>query len=70
MNYCKPLEPGNVGIRQQLEKKQGLFRMNMMGRVFHSSTSQLNVSAFCGIGGAFGVVQGVLGGVTGYLAGV
>ena len=25
-------EPGSIGIRQQLEKKQGLFRMNMMGK--------------------------------------
>ena len=31
-----------------------------LGRGLHSSTSQLNVSAFCGIGGAFG---GYLGGV-------
>jgi len=45
------------------------------GRGLHSFTFQLNVSAFCGIGGAFrgclGLgfeVEGVLGGVRVYIA--
>ena len=36
------------------------FQNQMSGRRLHSSTSQLNVSAFCGIGGAS---RGCLGGV-------
>ena len=35
-------------------------RLQTDGRGLHSSTCQLNVSAFCGIGGAF---RGCLGGV-------
>jgi hypothetical protein len=41
------------------------------GRGLHSSTFQLSLSAFCGIGGAFrgclGGVQGVSGGIRGWL---
>ena len=41
----------------------------LAGRDLHSSTFQLNVSAFCGIGGARGIVWGLfcgcLGGVRG-----
>ena len=36
------------------------FLEDLTGRGLHSSTSRLNVSAFCGIGGAF---VGCLGGV-------
>jgi len=36
------------------------------GRGLHSSTFQLNVSAFCGIEGALGLLRGCLGGVHGY----
>jgi hypothetical protein len=36
------------------------------GRGLHSPTFRLNVSAFCGIGGAFNLPRGCLGGMTGY----
>jgi len=41
------------------------------GRGFHSSTSQLNVSTLCGIGGALrGCIEGVFKGCQGVLGGV
>jgi len=47
--------------------KSGKMLKEMRGRGIHSSTLQLNLSAFCVIGGAvrgcFGCVQGVLGDV-------
>ena len=71
MDECKPLPVGGRGAPRSA------------GRGLHSSTSRLNLSAFCGIGGAFrgclGVIQveafrGCLGviytsGGTGYVMG-
>jgi len=34
-------------------------RRRLLGRSLHSSTFRLNISAFCGVGGAFRVIQGV-----------
>jgi hypothetical protein len=62
-NQCKPLTCGTlreadvgkaVTLCGWVDKQR-----NMGGRGLHSSTFRLNVSAFCGMGGAF---RGCLGG--------
>ena len=60
MDECKPLIAGRMYINLPYAREVGL-----VGKGLHSFTFQLNVSTFCGIGGAFrgrlGVFRGCLG---------
>jgi hypothetical protein len=51
-----------------------VFFFVLTGRGLHSSTFRLNVSAFCGIGGAIrgyrGIVRGALGVMMGFSGGI
>ena len=66
MNECKPLCLGHV---ESHEGTPARVKVRMDGRGLRLSTLWLNLSAFCGIGGAFrgclSGVQGVSGGMVG-----
>ena len=57
MDECKPLADGTSSYASSAYSGGA---GSAGGRGLHSSTFRLNVSAFCGIGGAFRVFQGVL----------
>ena len=67
MDQCKTLGGGRIegrqptrGTRVTSANAKGLNYPLQYGRGLHSSTSRLNLSAFCGIGGTFrGCLEGV-----------
>jgi len=58
--------PCSAALKYLLRRGADVEAAGAAGRGLHSSTSQLNVSAFCGIGGAF---RGCLSGVEGVFVG-
>ena len=57
MDECKPLVVGHSGAKTSIQAIVNALEVNKRrvdaGRGLHSSTFRLNVSGFCGIGGAF-----------------
>jgi hypothetical protein len=60
VNGCKPLEPGGTGDVPDDDDDDEDDDDYFGGRGLHSFTFQLNVSAFCGIGGALTVCLGFI----------
>jgi len=63
VDECTPLVVAHLKdiLQEQIASKRARFE-RLLGMGLHSSTFRLNVSAFCGIGGA---LRGCLGGVWG-----